>query len=405
MNRYPRDLLGYGATPPVADWPDEAAIAVQFVLNYEEGGENCILHGDPESEAFLSESIGATAYPGARNWNMETQYEYGARAGFWRLHRIFTGADVPLTVFGVATALARSPDAVAAMKEADWEIASHGLKWIDYRGFTPENELEHMRQAIELHQQVTGIRPLGWYTGRVSINTVRLAAAKGGFAYLSDSYADELPYWQVFDDRPQLIVPYTLDANDMRFSTAQGFNSGDQFFAYLRDSFDCLYAEGLAGAPKMMSVGLHCRLGGRPGRAHALQKFIDHVRAHPKVWLARRIDIADHWHREHPYAPAQLQPSIMHETAFMDTFGSIYPGVPEIAARAFASELGPAHDTLEGIHSILTRQFRATAEEERARVTAALGARDQNNDAPAGDADLAEAERIARDKLKEKFGR
>lgn len=415
MNRYPRDLLGHGATPPAADWPGDAPVAVQFVVNYEEGGESCILHGDPESEAFLTESIGATAYPGARDWCTETIFEYGARAGFWRLHRILTGANIPVTVFGVATALARSPDAVAAMTDAHWEIASHGLKWIDYHGFTPEAERGHMQEALRIHRQVTGERPLGWYTGRVSINSLRLAAAEGGFAYLSDSYADDLPYWQVFDGRPQLIVPYTLDANDMRFSTAQGFNSGDQFFAYLRDSFDCLYAEGVAGSPKMMSIGLHCRLAGRPGRALALQRFIDHVQAHPKAWLASRIDIANHWRARHPFEPAKLRPSTMSECAFLEAFGDVYPGPSNIAARAFASELGPAQDSLEGLHSALTRQFRAATEEERSSVLLASPAlhaassssetvADRNHDR-LDDVRFEQVEKLAREKLKEILGK
>ena len=239
LHRYPRDMHGHGETPPEADWPDGARIAVQFVLNYEEGGENNVLHDDAASEAFLSEIVGAQAWPGQRHWNMESIYEYGARAGFWRLHRLFTGAGVPLTVFGVATALARSPDQVRAMKQADWEIASHGLKWIEYKDVDEVEERAQMEEAIRLHHAVTGARPRGWYTGRCSDNTVRLAA-EYGFDWVSDSYADDLPYWVQFGDLDQLVVPYTLDANDMRFATPQGFNSGDQFEAYLRDSFDCL---------------------------------------------------------------------------------------------------------------------------------------------------------------------
>jgi putative urate catabolism protein len=274
---------------------------VQFVLNYEEGGENNILHGDAASEAFLSEIVGAQPWPGQRHWNMESIYEYGARAGFWRLWRMFTGRKIPLTIYGVATALQRSPDQTSAMKEAGWEIASHGLKWIEYRDFTEADERAHLDEAIRLHTSLTGERPLGWYTGRCSINTTRLVMEEGGFLYSSDSYADDLPYWI---DGPQggkhLIIPYTLDANDMRFATAQGFNSGDQFFSYLKDSFDCLYEEGRRGSPKMMSVGLHCRLIGRPGRALALQRFLDHVQNHEKVWIPRRIDIARHWHQHFP---------------------------------------------------------------------------------------------------------
>jgi putative urate catabolism protein len=296
---YPRDMIGYGRNPPDPKWPDDALVAVQFVINYEEGGENNVLHGDAASEAFLSEIVGAQPWPGMRHANMESIYEYGSRAGFWRLWRMFTGRNIPVTVYGVATALARNPEAVAAMKEADWEIASHGLKWIDYRDYAKEDERAHMREAISIHAEVTGARPLGWYTGRSSINTLDLAAEEGGFLYSSDSYADDLPYWIKGPAEPFLIIPYTLDANDMRFATPQGFNAGDQFFAYLRDSFDTLYAEGEAGAPKMMSVGLHCRLVGRPGRAAALARFLDYVAAKERVWLPRRIDIAWHWHAHH----------------------------------------------------------------------------------------------------------
>ena len=297
---YPRDLAGYGETPPDPRWPGHAKIAVQFVVNYEEGGENCLLHGDPHSEAFLSEIAGAEPWHGERHWNMESIYEYGARVGFWRLHRLFAGMDIPVTVFGVATALARSPEQVAAMKSADWEIASHGLKWIDYRNFSERDERAHIEDAISIHETATGGRPAGWYTGRCSMNTVNLISEIGGFEYVADSYADELPYWRTHQGTSQLIVPYTLDANDMRFATAQGFNSGEQFFAYLKDTFDVLYEEGAQGSPKMMSVGLHCRLVGRPGRVAALRRFIDYARSHTHVWFARRIDIARHWRNTHP---------------------------------------------------------------------------------------------------------
>ena len=296
---YPRDLAGYGRTPPHPGWPDGARIAVQFVLNYEEGGENCILHGDAASEAFLSEIVGADARPGVRHMNMESLYEYGSRAGFWRLWRLFTDRGLAVTVFGVATALARNPEAVAAMQEADWEIASHGLKWIDYQYVPPDEERAHRDEAIRLHIQVTGSRPEGWYTGRTSPISRELVAEAGGFLYCADSYADDLPYWESTAYGPLLIVPYTLDANDMRFATAQGFNSGDQFFAYLRDSFDMLYAEG-ATAPKMLSIGLHCRLVGRPGRAAALARFLDHVQGHDAAWVCRRADIARHWRERFP---------------------------------------------------------------------------------------------------------
>jgi putative urate catabolism protein len=302
MTDYPRDLIGYGANPPYADWPHGARIALQFVINYEEGGENAILHGDPASEAFLSEMIGAVPFPGQRHMSMESIYEYGSRAGFWRLMRVFARHGVPATIFAVAMALERNPDAARAMVAAGHEIASHGWRWIDYRNIDEATERDHMRRAIDSIVALTGQRPLGWYTGRTSERTQRLVAEEGGFLYDADSYADDLPYWTRVEGRDHLIVPYTLDANDMRFATNQGFNSGDQFFAYLRDSFDVLYAEG-ATTPKMMSVGLHCRLVGRPGRIAGLIRFLEHVQAHEKVWICRRIDIARHWREKHP-APA-----------------------------------------------------------------------------------------------------
>jgi len=297
-NTYPRDLIGYGRTPPDPRWPGNARIAVQFVLNYEEGGENNILHGDPASEAFLSEIMGAQPWPGERHMNMESVYEYGSRAGFWRIWRLFTRAHVPLTVYGVATALQRNPEAVAGMKEAGWEIASHGLKWIEYKDVSEAVERAHLVEAVRLHTEVTGERPLGWYLGRCTASTRKLVMDEGGFLYDSDSYADDLPYWVTGPRGPHLVIPYTLDANDMRFAVAQGFNSGDQFFAYLRDSFDVLYAEG-AETPKMLSIGLHCRLVGRPGRLAALDRFLTHVLSHDRVWVTRRIDIAHHWHAHH----------------------------------------------------------------------------------------------------------
>ncbi len=288
---YPRDLRGYGRTPPCADWPGGARIALQIVVNYEEGAENCVLHGDRASESFLSEIVGAEPIVGQRHMNMESLYEYGARAGFWRLLRMFTQRDLVVTVFGVAMALERNPDAVAAAREAGWEIASHGYRWIDYQHIDLATERKHLQTAVRLHAQVTGERPLGWYLGRCSPNTHRLVAEEGGFLYNSDCYADDLPYWDRTYTTPQLMVPYTLDVNDMRFTTPQGFNSGQQFFDYLRDSFDVLYREG----GRMMSVGLHCRLAGRPGRAAALERFLDYVSALDDVWIARRIDIARHW--------------------------------------------------------------------------------------------------------------
>ena len=298
---YPRDLVGYGRNPPDPRWPGEARIAVQFVLNYEEGGENCVLHGDAASEAFLSEITGAQPLKGVRHMNMESIYEYGSRAGFWRLWRLFSERGLPLTVYGVATALARNPGAVAAMQEAGWEIASHGLKWVEHQYMDREEERRQIKEAIRLHEEVTGERPLGWYTGRSSPNTLALVVEAGGFLYAADSYADDLPYWVEVEDKRQLIVPYTLDANDMRFAIQAGFTAGDQFLAYLKDSFDVLYEEGRRGAAKMMSIGLHCRLVGRPGRAAALARFLDHVAAHDKVWVCRRIDIARHWREHHPF--------------------------------------------------------------------------------------------------------
>jgi len=366
VNRYPRNLHGYGANPPDPQWPDRAKIAVQFVLNYEEGGENCVLHGDAASEAFLSEIVGAAAWEGQRHWNMESIYEYGARAGFWRLHRLFTEKEIPVTVYGVATALERSPEQVAAMQSADWEIASHGLKWIEYKDHTPEEERADLREAIRIHTEVTGERPRGWYTGRCSINTVDLVADEGGFAYVSDSYADDLPYWR----EGQLVIPYTLDANDMRFATPQGFNSGDQFFTYLKDSFDALYAEGETGAAKMMSIGLHCRLIGRPGRVQALRRFIEYAQSHSDVWFAKRIEIADHWHANHPPQDDE-RPSKMDREVFVARFGGIFEHSAWIAERAFDGEMGAAHDTAIGLHSALARQFRAASDVERLGVLTA----------------------------------
>ena len=295
---YPRDLLGYGRTPPHANWPGKARIAVQFVVNYEEGGESNILHGDRTSEAFLSDVLGAQPWPDQRHMNVESMYEYGARAGFWRLHRLFQARRLPVTVFGVATALKRGPEQVAAMREAGWEIASHGLKWIEHRNMPEPEERRQMREAIAIDTEATGARPLGWYTGRSSANTLNLVLDDGGFEYSADSYADDLPYWVNGPKGPHVIVPYTLDANDMRFVNPQGFGDGAQFFTYLRDSFDLLYREGET-APKMMSIGLHCRLAGRPGRTAALERFLDHIAAHDRVWVATRLDIARHWRREH----------------------------------------------------------------------------------------------------------
>jgi allantoinase len=302
VSNYPRDLVGYGAHPPHADWPGGARVALQFVLNYEEGGESSVLHGDAASEAFLSEIVGAQPYAGARHMSMESLYEYGSRAGVWRLLRLFGERGLPLTVFAVAMALQRHPDVARAFVEAGHEVASHGWRWINYHGMPQAEEREHIARAVEVITELTGQRPLGWYTGRTSENTRRLVAEHGGFLYDADSYADDLPYWESVEGKPQLIVPYTLDTNDMRFATAQGFNSGDQFFAYLRDAFDTLYAEG-EQSPKMLSIGLHCRLAGRPARVAALARFLDHVQKHDRVWICRRLDIARHWIERHPYRP------------------------------------------------------------------------------------------------------
>jgi putative urate catabolism protein len=293
--RYPRDLRGYGRNPPDPRWPDGAKIAVQFVVNFEEGGENNILHGDRASEAFLSDVLGAKPWPGQRHANIESMFEYGSRAGFWRLWRLFSERKLPATVFGVATALRRNPEVVAAMQEAGWDIASHGLRWVEHKDMSEAEEREEIANAIRVHTEVTGTRPLGWYTGRTSINTVRLVMEAGGFLYSCDSYADDLPYWIKGPHAPHLIIPYSLDANDMRFVNPQGFGGGDQFFTYLKDSFDVLYAEGQT-SPKMMSVGLHCRVVGRPGRAAALMRFLDYIMSHDKVWVPTRLQIAQHWH-------------------------------------------------------------------------------------------------------------
>jgi allantoinase len=304
MLDYPRDLEGYGGAPPPADWPGGARVAVQFVLNYEEGGENCILHGDQASETFLSEIIGAPPFLSARHMSMESIYEYGARAGVWRLLDLFKSRGVPLTVFAVAMAAERHPAVIERCLADGHEIASHGYRWINYHGVPVETEREHMARAMEILTRICGFRPLGWYTGRTSENTRQLVAEHGGFLYDADDYSDDLPFWSKLVDGPHLIVPYTLDANDMRFAAAQGFNSGDQFFAYLKDAFDTLYEEG-AKSPKMMSIGLHCRLVGRPGRFASLKRFLDYVLKHDKAWVCRRIDIARHWHQRHPYQPTR----------------------------------------------------------------------------------------------------
>lgn len=299
-NEYPRDLIGYGPHPPKADWPGGARLAVQFVLNYEEGGENCVLHGDPASETFLSEIINAKPFQGARHMSMESIYEYGSRVGVWRIFKLFQEKKIPLTLFGVAMALERNPAVAEAAIEAGYEICSHGYRWIDYHGVPEDVEREHIAKAVQIIKRLTGKTPAGWYTGRTSENTRRLVVEHGGFIYDADDYNDDLPYWTKVNDSPQLIVPYTLDTNDMRFASPQGFNSGEQFFTYLKDCFDALYEEG-EETPRMMSVGLHCRIIGRGGRIKSLERFLDYVQSHKDVWCCRRIDIANHWRATHPY--------------------------------------------------------------------------------------------------------
>ncbi len=365
--RYPRDFRGHGPDAPDARWPGGAKIAISIVLNYEEGGENNILHGDGQSEAFLSDIAGATPWPGQRHWNMESIYDYGARAGFWRLHRLFTGMAIPVTIYGVSTALARNPEQVAAMKAALWEIASHGLKWVDHRDMPPEVEAAQIAESIRLHTEVVGEPPRGWYTGRCSMQTVDLTAATGAFDWISDTYDDDLPYWREVGERDQLIIPYTLEANDMRFATAPGYTDGAQFYTYLRDSFDTLYAEGQAGRSKMFSIGLHCRLIGRPGKIAGLKRFLDYAKSHNGVWFPRRIEIADHWAKTHPHNRFR-RPSQIEREEFVTTWGGIFEHSPWIADRAFGLELGPAHDSATGLHNALCRMFRSASPAERLGV-------------------------------------
>jgi OHCU decarboxylase len=366
--RYPRDMHGYGPNPPKANWPGGAHIAVQFVLNYEEGSENNILHGDAGSEAFLADVVGAAPWPAQRHANMESMYEYGARAGFWRLHRLLAEKQIGVTVYGVATALMRAPAQVEAMQEAGWEIGSHGYKWVEHKDMPVETERQQIAEAIRLHTLATGERPRGWYTGRSSLNTVDLVSEEGGFAYVSDTYDDDLPYWRVHKGEPQLIIPYSLTTNDMRFVTASGFANGEEYFQLLKDTFDCLYAEGKAGSPKMMSVGLHCRLVGQPGRFVGLKRFIEYIQDHDGVWTPTRLDIARHWAKEHLYRAPKVAPSQMDKTAFIEAFGSVFEHSPWIAERAFDAELGPANDTAQGLHFALRTYFRAASEEERLGV-------------------------------------
>ncbi|WP_028029226.1 allantoinase PuuE [Gemmobacter nectariphilus] len=362
MHRYPRDFTGHGATPPQANWPGGARVAISLVLNYEEGGENSILHGDAASEGFLSDIAGAAPWPGMRHWNMESIYDYGARAGFWRLHRLFTQRGLPVTIYGVATALARAPEQVAAMKSAGWDIASHGLKWVDHRDMPEDEERRQIAEAVRLHTEVVGTAPTGWYTGRCSVNTVRLTAELG-LPWISDTYDDDLPYWAEFGDRDQLILPYTLEANDMRFATAPGWVTGQDFGQYLIDSFDTLYAEG----GRMFSIGLHCRLIGRPGKIAGLIRFLDHVAAKGGAWFATRSDIAAHWAALHPHQRRE-RPSQMTRDRFVERFGGVFEHSLWIADRAWNLELGPAHDSATGVHNALCRMFRSASAAERLGV-------------------------------------
>ena len=354
MSVYPRNLVGYGPNPPQADWPGGARLALQFVLNYEEGGENSILHGDAASESFLSEIVAAQPLPGVRHISMESLYDYGARVGVWRILRLFERKQIPLTIYAVAMAAERHPQVIRAMVDAGHEIASHGYRWINY---------QYVDEAIRIHREVAGKRPLGFYQGRTSEHSLGIVMQEQGFLYSADSYADELPYWVEGPHGPHLIVPYTLDANDMRFATAQGFNSGDQFFAYLKDSFDVLVAEG-GERPKMMSVGLHCRLAGRPGRAAALARFLDYVQAQERVWVATRLDIARHWIRTH--APAGgYRPSRLPRALFMERFGDIFEHTPQIAEGAHRACLPADADTADGLHRAFVSVMQAMSRDDK----------------------------------------
>jgi OHCU decarboxylase len=364
VSAYPRDLIGYGEHPPHPRWPGDARIAVQFVLNYEEGAERSVLHGDAASESFLSEMVAAQPIAGMRHMSMESLYEYGSRAGFWRLKRLFDDHAAPLTVFGVAQALEHNPDAVAGMLASNWEIASHGYRWIDNQHLPEDVERQHIAEAIAIHTRVTGTRPLGWYQGRTSPNTGRLVAEEGGFLYDADSYADDLPYFDTRHGRQQLIVPYTLDTNDMRFVAPQGFNSGDQFFAYLRDAFDVLYAEGET-APKMLSIGLHCRIAGRPARLASVRRFLEHVQSHDRVWIARRVDIARHWLALFGAGSGGLTVealNAMGEADFIGALDGLYEHSPWVVQRAHARR--PFRDR-DDLHAAMTATLREASQTDR----------------------------------------
>ncbi|MCA2012844.1 allantoinase PuuE [Cereibacter sphaeroides] len=356
-------MIGYGPRAPRVDWPGGARVAISLVLNYEEGGENCLLHGDAQSEAFLSDIAGAAQWPGQRHWNMESIYEYGARAGFWRLHDLFTQRALPVTIYGVATALARNPEQVKAMKDAGWDIASHGLKWVEHRDMPEAEERAQIAEAIRLHTEVVGEPPRGWYTGRCSVNTVALTAETGQLDWISDTYDDDLPYWLEVGGRDQLVIPYTLEANDMRFATAPGWVTGQDFGQYLIDSYETLLAEG----GRMFSIGLHNRLIGRPGKIAGLIRFLDHVAAKGGAWFATRSQIADFWAATYPNQRYE-RPSRMDRETFVARYGSIFEHSPWIAERAYGLELGPAHDTAVGLHNALARMFRSASPEERLGV-------------------------------------
>ncbi len=371
-SHYPRDLIGYADRVPHAHWPGGARIAVQFVLNYEEGGENCVLHGDAASETFLSEIIGARAYEGVRHPSMESLYEYGSRAGFWRIYKLFHGRGIPLTIFGVAMALERNPHAVEAMLKADFEICSHGWRWIDYQFMARETEREHMQQAIEVITRLTGTAPKGWYTGRNSPHTRELLLEQGGFVYDADDYSDDLPFWTTVNGQQHLVVPYTLDTNDMRFASPQGFNSGEQFFQYLKDAFDVLYAEG-AETPKMLSIGLHARIIGRPGRFMALQRFVDYVQSQQDVWFARRIDIAEHWIKTFPAQAASPGMAVsalnaLEQPAFVALLGKVYEHSPWVAERTFSNRPFADRETL--LQAMRTALANASRDEQLALIRA-----------------------------------
>ena len=366
--KYPRNLLGYGQNTPKVSWPNSSKIAIQFVINYEEGGENCLLHGDPASEAFLSEIVGAEQWIGKRHFNMESIYEYGARRGFWRLHDFFIKEKIPITVYGVATSLARSPIQVSAMLKANWEIASHGYKWIEYKNFSKKKERNFIQKAIKLHTAATGSKPSGWYLGRCTENTVSLVSELGCFEYISDAYNDDLPYWIKSKKNSQLIIPYTLDANDMRFATTQGFNSWSQFYDYLKGTFDILYNEGKQGNPKMMSIGLHCRLAGRPGRMKAIQEFVKYVKNHKDVWFAKRIEIADHWKKHHPYIPSKLSPYEMSKKEFIKIFGNVFEHSSWVAEKTYLRGVNPSMENADALHRFMCLEFRLSSNSEKLKV-------------------------------------